>query len=80
VPTVTKPEGIPVAALEKHYTPQELAKLWGFSPETIRNLFSNTPGVLRVAGPPRRLRRGYCSIRIPESVAQKRHAELHGSR
>jgi len=69
-----------MAALEKHYTPQELAKLWGFSPETIRNLFSSTPGVLKVARPPRRFKRSYISLRIPESVAQKRHAELHGGR
>jgi len=68
----------PMAALEKHFTPQELGKLWGFSPDTIRNIFKNTPGVLRVAGPPRRFKREYISVRIPESVAQRRHAELHG--
>jgi hypothetical protein len=65
-----------MAALEKHFTPHELAKLWGFSPETIRNIFKDTPGVLRVAGPARRFKREYVSLRIPESVAMKRHAEL----
>jgi len=69
-----------MTALEKHYTPQELGKLWGFSPETIRNIFESTPGVLRVAGPRRRFKRAYVSVRIPESVANKRHAELHGVR
>jgi hypothetical protein len=66
-----------MAALEKHFTPQELGRLWGFSPDTIRKIFENTPGVLRVQGPPRRFKRQYVSMRIPESVAQKRHTELH---
>ena len=67
-----------MAALEKHFTPKELGKLWALSEDTVRNLFRDTPGVLRVAGPPRRFKRGYVSIRIPESVAMRRHAELHG--
>ena len=66
-----------MAALEKHYTPIELGKLWGFSPDTIRTIFKNTPGVLRVEAPPRRFKRGYVSVRIPESVAMRRHTELH---
>jgi hypothetical protein len=65
-------------ALEKHYTVLELADLWQLSPDTIRALFHNTPGVLRIVRPERRNKRGYTSLRIPESVAQKRHAELNG--
>jgi hypothetical protein len=67
-----------MSALEKHYTAAELAELWQVSQDTIRNLFRNTPGVLRIVKPARRGKRQYISIRIPESVVLKRHAELHG--
>jgi hypothetical protein len=65
-------------ALEKHFTVLELADLWQLSPDTIRALFRDTPGVLKISRPARRNKRGYTSFRIPESVAQKRHAELNG--
>jgi hypothetical protein len=63
-------------ALEKHYTCQELSKLWKLAPDTIRILFRDTPGVLKIVRPESRNKRGYTSYRIPESVAQKRHADL----
>lgn len=66
-----------MSALEKHYTAKEIAKLWSLSEDTIRNLFRDVPGVLRISRPARRGRRGYVSIRIPESIVEKRHAELH---
>jgi hypothetical protein len=65
-------------ALEKHYTCHELSELWKLAPDTIRALFRDTPGVLKISRPARRNKRGYTSFRIPESVAQKRHAELNG--
>jgi hypothetical protein len=65
-------------ALERHYTCHELAKLWNLAPDTIRALFRDAPGVLKINRPERRNKRGYVSMRIPESVAQKRHAELNG--
>jgi hypothetical protein len=64
-------------ALERHYTCHELAQLWQLSPDTIRALFRDTPGVLKVSRPATRFKRAYTSYRIPESVAQKRHAELN---
>ena len=33
-------------AEEQHYTPEQLAKLWGLSASTIRRLFEHSPGVL----------------------------------
>jgi hypothetical protein len=69
-----------MAALEKHYTSKEIAKLWCLSEDTVRALFRDYPGVLKIAQPARRFKRQYVSIRIPESVAQRRHAELHGGR
>ena len=67
-----------MSALERHYTAAEVAELWAISEDTVRNLFRDTHGVLKIAQPPRRGKRCYVSIRIPESVLLKRHNELHG--
>lgn len=67
-----------MSALERHFTCHELAGLWKLAPDTIRALFRDTPGVLKISRPARRNKRTYTSFRIPESVAQKRHAELNG--
>ena len=56
---------------EKHYTPDELAKLWAISPETVRKLFRDEPGVLRIGTTGSRYRRGYITLRIPEQVAER---------
>jgi hypothetical protein len=65
---------------QKHYTPGELAELWGLSPQTIRELFAEEPGVIRVGEPSRRegrtLKRGYFTLRIPESAAIRVHMRL----
>lgn len=71
-----------MSALEKHYTVAEIATLWGFSPDTIRKIFRDAPGVLKIGQPEnvRQKRRGYISLRIPESVLQKVHAEMRAGR
>ena len=61
---------------EKHYTPNELAKLWAVSPDTIRRLFRDESGVLKIGNNGTRYRRGYETLRIPESVAQRVHRRL----
>lgn len=63
-------------ALEQHYSPAELAARWAVSQKLLRSLFAKEPGVLRVDRPEKRHKRGYCSMRIPESVAIKVHREL----
>lgn len=65
-----------MAALERHYTVGELAKLWQFSDDTIRALFRHEPGVLKLDRPETRKKRGYTVLRIPETVAQKVHERL----
>ena len=67
-----------VFALERHYTVAELSKLWFFSENTIRRLFTMEPGVVKIARPHTRLKRGYTSIRIPEQIAQRVHRRLQG--
>jgi hypothetical protein len=67
-------------ATERHYTPSGLAELWGLSPQTIRELFIGEPGVILIGEPSRRdgrtLKRGYFTMRIPESVAVRVHTKL----
>jgi hypothetical protein len=65
-----------VAALDKHFTVSELASLWHLSKDTIRSLFRDEPGVLKLDAPETRSKRGYCTLRIPESVAQRVHVSL----
>lgn len=65
-----------MAALEKHYTVAEISNLWQLSEDTIRKIFRDQPGVLKLASPERRFRRGYCVLRIPESILQKVHESL----
>ena len=64
---------------EQHYKPNELAKLWGLDGSTIRRLFRGIPGVVVIDRPEKMHKRGYCSMRIPESVA-KRVYEKHLSK
>jgi hypothetical protein len=62
-----------ILATERHFTPTQLAALWGMSPSKVRELFSEEEGVIRFGEPSRgdgkKLVRSYYSMRIPESVA-----------
>jgi hypothetical protein len=70
--------GFAPTALERHYSVSELAKLWFFSENTIRRLFSREPGVIKIVRQPTRVKRGYISLRIPERIAQRVHQRLQG--
>ena len=61
---------------EKHYTPQEVAKLWAISRDTVRRLFADEPGVVRIGKPLTTRRRPYITIRIPASVLQRVHDRI----
>ena len=65
-------------ALEKHYSVLELAKRWELSERTIRRIFSSEPGVLQLMHEESRFKRGYSTLRIPESVVQRVHRRLQG--
>jgi hypothetical protein len=41
-----------LAADEKHFSPDDLAKPWGVSAQTIRNVFKDEPDVLRLGSLP----------------------------
>lgn len=61
---------------EHHFKPDELAKLWGVSVNTIRRLFRDATGVLVIDRPEKMHKRGYRSMRIPESVAKRVYEKL----
>ena len=61
---------------EKHYEPSELAELWGVSVQTIRKIFRDEEGVLKIGSDGTRNRRAYKTLRIPESVAERVHTRL----
>jgi hypothetical protein len=61
---------------ERHYSPAELAESWSVDVETIRNLFREEPGVLKIGEKDPKHKRPYITLRIPESVAVRVHKRL----
>jgi hypothetical protein len=64
-------------ATERHYSPEEIAKLWSVHATTVKRKFEDRPGVLKLgrantSGSKRR----YTILRIPESVLQEAHQEM----
>ena len=67
-------DGVPACslpALEPLLTPQEIAAAWRLDTSTIRRIFQDVPGVLKLAGSGKRGTRSYTTIRIPADVAEK---------
>jgi hypothetical protein len=64
-------------AIEKHYSPTELAAVWGLSADTVRRMFENEPDVL-IYGDEKSTdrKRRYRTMKIPESVAVRIHRRL----
>lgn len=61
--------GAPSTA-ERHYTVHELSREWNLSPDYIRRMFADEPGVLLFTK--RRMgRRTYRILRIPASIAER---------
>jgi hypothetical protein len=60
-------------ATEKHYKVAQVAKMWGSSPNTVRNLFAHQPGVIHVNA---RGVTGRRTLLIPESVLERVHQQL----
>jgi hypothetical protein len=61
---------------EKHYAPADLAKAWGVNVETIRNVFREEPGVVKIGERAPGHKRSYLTLRIPQSVAVRVHKRL----
>jgi hypothetical protein len=56
---------------EPCFTPEELAKPKKLNADTVRRLFMNEPGVIRLGHPSGARRRQYFTLRIPASVAER---------
>lgn len=68
---------VEAAAFEKHYSAKELAELWSLDPSSVRRLFQDEPGVLKIGRSGRRDgKRDYVTLRIPESIAARAHERL----
>ena len=63
-------------AEERHWTPKEVAEQWGVSSDLIRSLFRDEPGVLKFDRPASRAKRGYATLRIPDSVLVRVHTRM----
>ena len=60
----------------EHYSPPDLAELWGLSVDMLRRIFMTEPGVLKLGTPGTRSRRAYYALRIPQEVALRVHKRL----
>jgi len=58
-------------AEERHFTPTEIAKMWGMSTATVRKIFANVPGVLKIG-----TKGKYVSLHIPARILHGYHARL----
>lgn len=65
-----------MGALERHYSVQEIAKLWRLSENTIRRIFRDEAGVLKQGQPETRFKRKRFQLSIPESVVLRVHQRL----
>lgn len=61
---------------ERHYTCAEVAALWNISPDEVRKIFQNEPGVLVLGNQTSGHKRRYTTLRIPESVLERVHRRL----
>jgi hypothetical protein len=74
-----KTASLSTTAMEQHYRISTLAERWGYSTTTVREWFVAEPGCLVEHHPEAMHKRGYRSMRIPQSVADRVYAE-HMSR
>lgn len=61
---------------EKHKSVKEISELWGLSESVIRGVFANDPEVIAIERPETRGKRGYKTLRIPESAISRAHKTL----
>jgi hypothetical protein len=66
----------PKRPFEKHYTPGEVAKIWGISVDMARDLFRSEDDVLKLE---RTGSKKYVTLRIPESVMVRIHNRMSRS-
>jgi len=77
--SLSSPQLLDSYSTEKHYSVAELAKLWSLSERTIRRMFQNEPGVFAWGSSETRFKRGYKTLRIPETVVLRIHRLLRNA-
>jgi hypothetical protein len=63
-------------AREKYYSVIEIAKLWALSEKTVREIFEGEPGVIHWTTAEKLHKRGYRTLRVPETVLDRVHRKL----
>lgn len=56
---------------ERHYSVAEVAEMWNLCRDVVRGIFAEEPGVFKYGSDRRRGKRGYHTLRIPESVLDR---------
>src|ERR1035438_3992302 len=74
--SVGSPLGPVDLANEKHYSVIEISKLWALSEKTVRRIFEREPGVIRWSREEKLHKRGYRTLRVPETVLHRVHRKL----
>ena len=68
------PDAERTRASERHYAVADVAKMWKLSRDAVIRLFRDEPGVLVLGDSnPRRRKRRYTTLRIPQSVLDRVH-------
>lgn len=66
---------------EQHYSVQQVAEMWGVSETTVRRLFEDQPGVVRISIPRmmrNRKQKPHVLLRIPGSVLARLYKQWSG--
>lgn len=63
-------------AFERHFSPHEIAELWGLGVDAVRRIFMNEEGVLKYGHGETLRKRPYFTLKIPESVMHRVHRRL----
>jgi hypothetical protein len=64
----------PASVLERLLTPQQVAEAWQLDESTVRKIFQDEIGVLKLANP-KHGKRSYVTLRIPQSVVERVYRE-----
>jgi hypothetical protein len=66
----------PALTEEKHWSVKEVADAWGVSTDSVRDVLKDQDGVLIVDRPGTRAKRGYSTMRTPQSVLEGVYAKM----
>jgi hypothetical protein len=74
------PSAVAQACEERHHPVGHWARLWGFSPKTVRDWFRDEygPGILRQPNTGRRRKRDYTTITVAATAAARVYAKRTG--